>query len=224
MKTKIFATNIENFSKHYQLGLNLVSEKKREEISKFWFKEDRWRKLISALLLRYVVIKYLGIKDCCILLNKYGKPSLKNYPDFHFNISHSGNWVVIAIGDSSIGIDIEVIKQFRDFMEIGKNYFSKMEYDVLINSHSSKKLDLFYEIWTKKESLIKAEGKGLSISLKSFSVPLDTVSTLSYNDNIWNFYTPDFIDLNYKFSLCTTDTLFLNKKISYIDSNKLVLI
>ena len=57
------------------------------------------------------------------------RPYLKNYPQIHFNCSHSEELILIGITDScQIGVDIELIKTRSDENDIAKNFFSFDEY------------------------------------------------------------------------------------------------
>jgi len=113
--------------------------------------------------------------------NSYEKPYLLNGPDF--NISHSGNRVVCALGkEGSIGIDIEEIKDLaiHDF----KDLFSDREWKVIINAENP--LTVFYHYWTAKESIIKADGRGLTIPLTKIEIGITTKIPLS--NRCWNVY------------------------------------
>ena len=96
---------------------------------------------------------------------QFGKPWLPNGP--HFNISHSGHRVICAVSEKGrVGIDIEEIKhiQLEDF----KDQFSPEEWQIVIAAPDP--LVAFYNSWTAKESLIKADGAGLNIPLASLIV------------------------------------------------------
>lgn len=86
---------------------------------------------------------------------------------FNFNISHSGDLVVCAASRScNVGIDVEQMRSIspNDF----KEHITDNEWNTII-SHSDPQ-QAFYKYWTEKESVIKADGKGLSIPLKSFEI------------------------------------------------------
>lgn len=95
-----------------------------------------------------------------------GKPYLKNSKNLHFNISHSGNMILCAISDKApIGVDVEKIKP--KILDHFKSYFTVHEWqNITFNDNSIKR---FYDLWTRKEAMIKADGRGLSIELSSFS-------------------------------------------------------
>lgn len=96
----------------------------------------------------------------------YNRPYVKNgFPDF--NISHSGEYVVCVISSNSrVGIDIEEIREMelKDF----SRQFSNEEWESIQSSQDRP--SSFFNTWSQKEALIKANGKGLSIPLKSIYI------------------------------------------------------
>ena len=85
-----------------------------------------------------------------IIFPKQGKPFFPQGPDF--NISHAHDRVVCAIStDVQVGIDIEKVAPLNNYQL--KNYFNEEE---LAYIHQDKLR--FYEVWTKKEAILKAAG------------------------------------------------------------------
>jgi 4'-phosphopantetheinyl transferase len=156
-------------------------------------------------LARYAICKRLGIsnRDLDFGANEYGKPVLHEPNGIHFNISHSGNWVVCAVDDTVVGIDVEMIKPI-DF-KIAERFFSRDEYISFMNQPEEIKLKYFYMIWTLKESYIKAEGKGLSIPLNSFTIRMESNDiSVSVNNEIREFYFyQSFLDSDTVYAVCT---------------------
>jgi len=203
----IFAFNINNrLSKNIITKfMNLISKDKYVKIKKLKCKEDVQRSLIAEILIRYIIFKRYKISnnEISFVFNEYGKPFLNNINNFYFNISHSGEWIVCAIDSNYIGIDIEFIKPI-DF-EIAQRYFSEKEYSYFLAKKDSDKLNYFYDLWTLKESFIKAVGKGLSIPLNSFSIIKEnnSIFLISDNSNAVNFKFKQYnIDSRYKLSVC----------------------
>ncbi|MDR1059826.1 MAG: 4'-phosphopantetheinyl transferase superfamily protein, partial [Clostridiales bacterium] len=95
-------------------------------------------------------------------------PAIAGLP--HFNISHSGRHVVCALCDAPVGIDVEIVRPID--MNIANRFFSADERGRLFSEPADGhgRLELFYSIWTRKESFIKMTGEGLSRPLGSFSV------------------------------------------------------
>lgn len=154
----------------FHVLISKISLDKKERVEKFFRKEDAVRCLLADLLIRYILIKNFRLhsKDISFQYTAYGKPSLKSFDNIHFNVSHSGKWIVCVTDDQPVGIDIELIKPVD--LEIAEHYFSAAEKQQLFSFPASKQTSFFYELWTLKESFIKQHGKGLSIPLDSFSV------------------------------------------------------
>ena len=169
--------------------LNCVSEQKKERIRRFHRFEDAQRSLIGDVLTRYVLCNKLSIrnKDLVFGTNEYGKPLLLEPNGIHFNISHSGSWIVCAVGNKTIGIDVEIIKPID--LEIAERFFTRDGYISLMDQPEEMKLKYFYMIWTLKESYIKAEGKGLSIPLNTFTIRMknNNINVITEN-KIKDFY------------------------------------
>lgn len=152
--------------------LPMVSEQKQDRIKRFLKPEDAQRCLIGDLLVRFLIIENLSIsnRDIRFETNQYGKPFLAGVSSFHFNIAHSGNWIVCAVHDLSVGVDVEKIKPIE--LDIAKRFFSAEEYHAIVSQPIERQLDYFFSLWTLKESYIKAVGKGLSLSLDTFSIQI----------------------------------------------------
>lgn len=114
-------------------------------------KEDSFR------FLKRVFADFYGteVKESDLIRNEYGKPEIINC-DVKFNISHSGDIIVLAADKNEIGVDVEKIKT-RDYKRIADRYFTEKVED----------LEDFYRLWTKKESFVKYMGSSVFIALKS---------------------------------------------------------
>ncbi len=96
--------------------------------------------------------------------NAHGKPYFKNLPDFHFNISHSHDLIVVAVSEHPVGIDIE--KNRVPNLRIAKRFCSDEQAYITESDCKNR----FFEVWTKKEACLKYNGTGLSGGLNTFSV------------------------------------------------------
>ena len=127
----------------------------RKRSDSFMKKDDRLRFLGGRFLL-HQYLKETGKPDslCQIKLDEYKRPRLDN---ISFSISHSEDWVVLAAGpvEISIGIDLEVCvpRHIPDYLEP----FGEVESRYILEENQLKR---FYQAWTKKESALKAIGKG----------------------------------------------------------------
>ncbi|WP_033732397.1 4'-phosphopantetheinyl transferase superfamily protein [Bacillus mycoides] len=196
--------NIENHL--FNQFSNLISNEKRERMKRLLNLCDINRTLIGDLLIRSLVCqKYkMNNEEIKFIYNEYGKPFVQNFSDFHFNISHSGEWVVCATANSNVGIDIERVSDI-EALKLANEFFSEEEFYDLSNMNSDEQINYFFDLWTLKESHIKMIGKGLYIPLNSFSVKKGSRTLISYTNIPQNFYFRQYnIDPNYKISACAT--------------------
>ena len=193
----------------YGLILNRVDEDKQNRIKRYVQIEDARRSLLGELMVRLEIMRDLEIKneDIHFYYNSYGKPFLKGLKNYHFNISHSGEWVVCVFNQSPIGVDIEKIMPID--LGIASRFFAKKEYDDLMERREEERLSYFYDLWTAKESYIKALGKGLTIPLNSFSIDVqfNNICMFGMNNKEWGFkgYA---IDPDYKMTVCAKTDQF----------------
>lgn len=186
--------------------LSMLEEEKQNRIKRYIKWADRQRSLIGDILVRIAVVKKLGLKNSDIKYekNKYGKPSIIGVENFHFNISHSGDWIVCAIDDKRVGVDVEQINPID--LEIANRFFSKEEHEDLLNKPQDERLLYFFDLWTLKESFIKICGKGLSIPLDSFAIRKENnyISVNSKLDKNQYYFHQYNVDSGYKFSACSS--------------------
>lgn len=168
--------------------LNFLPQKFKQEVLRYRKLNDRYNCLFGKLMvcMGSHILGCNSFEFDKIIKDNYGKPYVLD-SNLNFNISHSGNTVVCVFSKQDIGIDIEEINEI-DY-SLFENVFSSSEFDE-INSNG---LDKFYEFWTKKESVIKAIGKGMSIPLTEIEVHKGHTT---YDKHTW--YTKSFrIDNKY---------------------------
>lgn len=84
--------------------------------------------------------------------------------DIEFSVSHSGEFFACAVSDKRVGIDIQEVRD-ADIYGIAKRFFAAEE-----RLYTDEKGELaFFDIWVRKEAVIKCTGKGMSQGLSSFS-------------------------------------------------------
>lgn len=120
---------------------------------------------MRCLAAGFLLARELGVRsDDDIVTGRWGKPELrKGFP--HFNLSHSGNYVALAIADAPIGIDIEQVQPFD--WAVVRRCFNMDEREWLLTQATD---EAFYRLWTGKEAVMKATGKGFSLDPASFCV------------------------------------------------------
>lgn len=218
-----YAINIEEITDFNQVKILMdnLSNERIIRIEKYHFEKDKIRSLMAEALLRYALQKQFGLEDEEIQFHysEYGKPFLMCEKVIHFNLSHSGEWVVCAIGDTSVGIDVEITT--KTLLPSTYKCFSKREIQLFDVLPEEDQADLFYQIWTLKESFVKNNGKGLSYSFDKFSFEFKNNNIELIQDNLiindFSFYSKK-IDEKHWYALCTEqyegieDIIFVNLK------------
>ncbi len=151
---------------HLDDYLEMMPSGIRSSIERYRRWQDRQATLFGkVLLLKALQIQFQDTwlrKFQSLELSEFGKPFIEGWPEF--NISHSGDIVVLALTQHhAIGIDIEKI------CPVDKDDFVK-ELPEIISFYENHETDqanhLFFECWTKKEAVLKGVGKGLLVPLK----------------------------------------------------------
>ena len=124
----------------------------------------------GELLARYSVGQYLGKPDqeINLVFGEKGKPHIGNLENTHYNISHSGHYVVCAVASNEIGIDVERVRKVN--LRIAERFFSAPEILDLMSRKEENRMHYFITLWTIKESYLKAIGRGLTQHLNSFTI------------------------------------------------------
>lgn len=224
---EVFAIKLiteDNYIKARKELLSFLSEPLVSKIERFKRLNDEQRSLLGELLSRVVIRKKTGIKinDLNIIKSDKGKPELQNIPGFYFNVSHSGEWVVLAIAKAAVGIDVEKIK--KPVYRIAERYFSKTELENLNSLSGSLKQSYFFDLWTLKESYLKMLGKGLTKSLGSFTINgsngnFSLFENESLNEEV--ILKQFTLDPDYKLSVCSLDGKF-TPTVQYVTVSQLI--
>jgi 4'-phosphopantetheinyl transferase len=165
--------------------LSFLTISENELASRFRFEDDKNRFAIARHSLRLLLSKYLSLSplEIHISAEKGQKPRIVNsLSRLHFNISHSGEWILVAVANSETGIDIEKINPAFSYHELLPDHFSKREINYI--SEATDPLAAFYYLWTRKESLVKARGTGLRNNLKEIDV-LDPGALITLLTESW---------------------------------------
>lgn len=142
----------------------------------FHFERDRQRYEVSHGALRLILARYCNTSPESLPFGREpgGKPLLvfeKGTPSLEFNLSHSGDRILIAVGGSRpVGVDVEQVKDDFKPMEIAARFFSAREVRVLEALPLVQQRLAFFRIWTRKEAFVKARGEGLLLPLAEFDV------------------------------------------------------
>lgn len=171
----------------YNCLYSKASVERKKQADRYLRREDKLRCVAADVLLRTV----LGTKDFQIQKNESGKPYVKDYENFRYNLSHSGRYVVIAWGETEVGVDVQQHCTDLDMPAVAERCFTSDEQEYIGQS-----IQRFYDTWTGKESYLKYTGEGLRKDMRSFSIrnlepAVQCLHCLP--------------DTGYSLSLCTTD-------------------
>lgn len=99
---------------------------------------------------------------------EHGKPFLTLQPSIHYNISHSGNYVVCALAPQEVGIDIQVHKEV-DYEKILNKIVPDDQKGKILEAENLQQA--FFDEWVLREAYVKWTGEGFSKNLKK--IPMD---------------------------------------------------
>lgn len=131
--------------------------------------ENTTRREDAYALLAYAVRRRWGLDALpAIARTEHGKPYFPAFPQYHFNLSHSGSLALCVLDDHPVGADIEVIRPHHP--KLAQRVCSP---DELVWLEGEKdKISALCQLWTRKEALVKHRGTGLTVPLRSIRVPL----------------------------------------------------
>ncbi|OXG04302.1 4'-phosphopantetheinyl transferase [Flavobacterium araucananum] len=168
--TQIYLINIENNKVDY-IDKSIIPLNQIEEISWYKFKIDSDKRLLARVFLyKYLEVRY-NIMNFELGINEYEKPFLQVDPSINFSFSYSKNYILIGISKGKkIGVDIEYINPKFNINEIAKEIMCESELE-WFNSYKDSSLQriYFFQLFSAKESIIKAFGVGLFFNVKKIN-------------------------------------------------------
>jgi 4'-phosphopantetheinyl transferase len=203
-KNYVFRASVESYyakiDDHY---LSVLTAQELNKASRYRQESDRKQFIVARYLVRNILAKIglLPVAAIDFQYNEFNKPFVGG---IEFNISHSGDYVVIAISSQPIGIDVEVINYDFDYTSLIPTIFSEEETEYI---NQSKTIG-FYTLWTRKEAILKATGEGLTDDIEEDNC----LNNLQYRKEKKYFLTSFKIG-NYIASLATNanyETMFLH--------------
>jgi 4'-phosphopantetheinyl transferase len=143
--------------------------------------EDRLRFELGRAATRRLLARYLGLAPLQVGIDAdgSGKPRLSASTPagerlVHFNLSHSGGWIVVAFARSfAVGIDVEVLRETPVSADLMTYVMSDNEARMVHNLPEDQQNAAFFKCWTSKEAFVKGVGIGLSVALREIEVCID---------------------------------------------------
>jgi 4'-phosphopantetheinyl transferase len=146
-----------------------LSEDEIARANRFKFEADRIRWTRARSALRLILSRYVGEDPArlAFIYGEHGKPALLPFSDVEFNLSHAGDWAMIAVSRSvPVGVDIERIRPGVDMVPLLHR---------LGEMNLPAETQQLYQVWTRREAKSKAAGGAL------FDKPSDNVCAIDVN-------------------------------------------
>ena len=190
----VVKVNREYLEQHFDELVERLYPERKSRVLAFRRREPAYTSIVAGLLLQTLVEEKLGISPLALVLekNENGKPTVQGHPAFYFNLSHAGDYVVLAHGDVPLGVDIEQIRE-KDNLRVARRCFTEREYAYVsgqkevvsqetagapgevaeksgFEPDDSLCAERFFYLWTMKEAYLKLTGDGISVPLNSFEI------------------------------------------------------
>lgn len=167
---QVWRVSVPEYGVKTESNLDLLSAAEKDRASRCVKHEDAQRYIAGHCALRRLLSSHTGIapQELIFTKNEFGKPALAtqhNPKSLHFNMSHSGLYVIIALSRHPVGIDVESIKSDFNFRSLLPNYFTTAEAHFITNAVSP--VDAFFTVWTRKEALGKGLGTGITENMQN---------------------------------------------------------
>ncbi len=168
----------------------LLAPQEIEQADRFRSQGDRWRAIVGRVLMRWALSQYrphIAPDAWQLAATPLGKPYVAQ-PEAHglqLNLSHSRDLAVCAVtSDSEVGVDVEAVDRAAQYIKIADRFFHPQESQLLAQTPAEKQAEIFIRLWTLKEALLKACGRGLTGPLDRicFHLPDDRAATVSLHD------------------------------------------
>ena len=168
---KILADRIDNYTddSRFKASLDIIrsmDSKRYEDISHIKSDVNKRRSMAAGMLIKDMCDR-LGISDPVVGRDKHGKPYIEGHPKVCFNLSHSGEYAVIAYGETHVGIDIQ------ERRGVSEGFAARILNEKELGSYDATDADMICRVWTVKEAYSKLIGLGLSYDFRSCVIDRD---------------------------------------------------
>ena len=178
-----------------------LSEKRKQKIMRCKQVERRRQSLGAGLLLSQVLDSY-DLQENKVSIGPNGKPETKG---ICFNLSHSHNIVVCAVGEKAVGCDVE--KEEASLKEkIAERFFCKSEVEYL-----KKNKNEFFRLWTMKESYVKMTGEGLRVPLEQFEIRFEECAKIFRDGEACNCFLKEYEFPGFRITVCSEEAEFVSE-------------
>jgi 4'-phosphopantetheinyl transferase len=146
--------------------LSHLSAEEQGRAQRFAFERDARRYVASHAALRSVLGTLLGLRpdDVALGAEAGGKPVLADGGGMvQFSLSHAEELALIGVAARPLGVDLEWLAAPLDVEALARSVFSPRERAVFAQVAPAMRREVFLRVWTQKEAILKATGRGLAI-------------------------------------------------------------
>jgi 4'-phosphopantetheinyl transferase len=159
----------------------LLTPTEQARAGRFSRDEDRLRFELGRAATRCLLARYLELTPTQVGIDPdaFGKlrlnaPTAADNRMIHFNLSHSGSWILAAFARSfAVGIDVEVVRAQSVSADLVDYVMSDNETRIWRTLPQQRQNAAFFKCWTSKEAFVKGIGVGLSVPLQAIEVSVD---------------------------------------------------
>lgn len=175
-----------------------LSPDEKSRALKFRFPGDRCRFIARRGILRRLLSRYTSMDPVGVELQRSEQGKLRiaerQGSQVRFNLSHSKGFAIFAITRGrEVGIDIEQVDGTSGWRDVAKVFFTPREQEVISRLPADRQTETFFEIWTRKEAILKALGLGLQFDPAHIDVAgndaLGKEITLLHEDRPWKLFS-----------------------------------
>ncbi len=169
---------------HLARDAQLLDASEQARAAAFRFDDLRRRFVAAHAALRRILAAELNANPAQLAFatQTHGKPVLAGAhagSDLHFNLSHSGEWALVALAwGAPVGVDVEQVQPENEQLLQVANQFSPHEQAAMARYAPAERLAAFYSCWVRKEALLKGVGVGIAQGLNGFTVSLGDEATV----------------------------------------------
>lgn len=158
-------------------ALSFLSEEEQERWRRYPYSGARRQFVLCRGALRAVLCEQLGCENeqLAFPTSEHGKPwaTVEGTPaPISFSVSHSGRHGLAAFAPAGrLGVDVEDLAPRRNLDLLMDGVLGEEEKGEIAALQGAEQLRRFFRLWTMKEALLKAYGKGLLVDATTFELP-----------------------------------------------------
>jgi phosphopantetheinyl transferase len=180
-EVQVLLQGLDVCSEQYSACEQVLNAEELSRANRFVHEDVRRRFVVCRGSLRHWLAAITGEPPADIQFEyeRWGKPRLaalrssaRRHPAWHFNVSHSGEWAVLAVAQSPIGVDLEIMHERLGYSAIASQILTASEQQAWRQLAGRDRELAVWQLWVCKEALLKAMGLGIAEGLMKVSFPL----------------------------------------------------